>query len=262
MAQAFAPSQESIDNVTKWLETSGISAQRIKVSSDAGIIKFDAKLSELEELLRTKYDVFKHSGSHAESISASEYSVPEELKRHIDYISPTVEMAEIQRRAGISRRSVPNLPAPKQVQQTINKNSTAQCDEAMTPACIKALYSIPDGTCATPGNELAIYAVNDEDWNAENLHDLLGNYTNIPSSTQPKTVGLQGGRTGPGPDQGGSEPDLDLAMSIPIIYPQNAIVYETDINGKNAQVNCIIAPFLDALDKVMVFNSMTVIVIC
>ena len=41
----------------------------------------------------------------------------------------------------------------------ISPNSTAKCGEWITPACLKALYGIPDATLNQPENVLGVFAV-------------------------------------------------------------------------------------------------------
>lgn len=63
----------------------------------------------------------------------------------------------------------------------------------MTPACIKALYSIPDATLATPGNSLGLYQQGS--YFAESDVDLFfAHYaTYIPQGTFPINASIDGG---------------------------------------------------------------------
>ena len=56
----FAPSEETTSAVTNWLVGSGISRDRLRLSTDKGWIHLDASTSEVEDLLNTEYHVYTH----------------------------------------------------------------------------------------------------------------------------------------------------------------------------------------------------------
>lgn len=59
--ETFAPSQQTIDSVTEWLASSGISRDRLRLSHNKGWIHLDATTSEVEDLLKTEYHVYTHT---------------------------------------------------------------------------------------------------------------------------------------------------------------------------------------------------------
>lgn len=90
IAETFAPSQESVDSVMYWLESSGINPERVIRSQSLGWLHFDVTVEEAERLLKTKYHVYKHEGSGKLHVACSQYHVPEHVTRHVDFITPTV----------------------------------------------------------------------------------------------------------------------------------------------------------------------------
>jgi len=90
VAETFAPSQESIDAVTAWLKNSGIAPERIKKSQSMGWLTLDATVAEAENLLKTKFFLYKHSLTGKPHVGCSEYSIPEYVQPHVDFITPTV----------------------------------------------------------------------------------------------------------------------------------------------------------------------------
>ena len=240
----------------KWLHDNGVLSDRITVSQHSHAIKFDASLSEVEQLLQTEYHLFEHSESGDEGISTAEYSVPEHLKKHIEFISPTVGMATITKRSRSSRASHKGRRGlPKSIQErAANSDPLSNCPNAMTPACIRALYSIPEkGATPFPGNEIGLIH---EDigpirsWNASNLRSFLEHLTDIPPNTQPNTIGLQGGATGPSKDANGDY-DLDLALALSIVYPQKVNIYEVNDTSILSSHYDPFYSWLDPFDKVI-----------
>jgi len=90
IAETFAPSQETVDSVTYWLESSGINPERIIRSQSLGWLHFDVTVEEAERLLKTQYHVYRHEVSGKVHVACSGYHVPEHISRHVDFITPTV----------------------------------------------------------------------------------------------------------------------------------------------------------------------------
>ena len=68
----FAPSQGRVDSVRAWLESSGIEAERVSQSVNKQWLQFDAKASEVEELLKAKYHFYESEGLDKASIACDE----------------------------------------------------------------------------------------------------------------------------------------------------------------------------------------------
>ena len=124
------------------------------------------------------------------------YHVPEHLAPHIDYITPGIKLTPVVKRTLKSKRGTPwAVKAPLHVaveETTPVSSSLANCSTQMTPACIKALYSIPDATKATEGNSLGLYQQGS--YFAESDIDLyLAKYaTYVPQGTFPINASIDG----------------------------------------------------------------------
>lgn len=86
IAETFAPSSETVDEVSKWLSEAGISFKQSK-----GLNWLDAKVTieQAEALLKTKYFEYTHE-TGSKHIACEGYSVPEDIRQHIDFVIPTV----------------------------------------------------------------------------------------------------------------------------------------------------------------------------
>lgn len=69
----FAPSQDTVDSVRSWLESSGIAVDRISHSANKQWLQFDANADELENLLRTEYYLYSHAETGRSHIACREY---------------------------------------------------------------------------------------------------------------------------------------------------------------------------------------------
>lgn len=114
-----------------------------------------------------------------------------------------------------------------------------------------ALYGIPMGNSSQAGNEIGIF----EDgsyYNQANLDQFFAAIAPyVPQDTHPTLDGIDGG-TAPMAGLPGMESLLDMSIIFPLIYPQQAILYQVDdlkeveiIEGGNLGFG---DTFLDALD--------------
>ena len=179
--ETFAPSHETISAVTDWLVNSGFSRDRLRLSGNKGWIHVNATTAEAEELLDTEYHVYTHPsggeqigessfyyGSYFSCFDAlfplgcKSYSVPVHVREHIDLIKPTVHFIHHPNPNALQKRGI-NLGSPSvhSGPKTNNKHITlpstlANCDEMITPDCLRALYSIDHKPVATAKNSFGI----------------------------------------------------------------------------------------------------------
>lgn len=61
IVDTFAPSDETITVVTKWLIDSGFAPDRLRLSANKGWISIEATTFEVEDLLNAEYHVYNHT---------------------------------------------------------------------------------------------------------------------------------------------------------------------------------------------------------
>ena len=83
IAEAFSPSSETIEAVRGWLVSSGIAEERVRKSTSAGWLHFNATVAEAEELLHAEYHVYEHDESGTPHVACKSYKVPEAVRHHI-----------------------------------------------------------------------------------------------------------------------------------------------------------------------------------
>ena len=184
VAETFAPSQESYNAVTVWLKSSGITPERISRSQSMGWLTFDATVAEAEDLLKTEFFMHKHT-SGKPHVGCDDYSIPEYVQPHVDFITPTVHFdtkvpqgrnwkkptnflekratdgvaaagVPVESKAAVHKITDPNggsLPkkgADIDIQSIITE--LENCDEFIVPDCLRALYLFPPNIVANPKN--------------------------------------------------------------------------------------------------------------
>ena len=90
VAEAFAPTDETVRSVLGWLAETGISPDRVKQSQSLNWLHAEVTVEEAENLLRTKYHRYTHTRTGQAHVACEEYSIPEQIQQHVDFITPTV----------------------------------------------------------------------------------------------------------------------------------------------------------------------------
>lgn len=247
----FAPSDESVQAVKNWLTTSGINDTRITLSKNKGWLAFIASSEEAESLLHTNFYEYRDSETNDTAIVSERYHVPRDIQEHIDYITPGIRFPFFRKREEKNPfRSSLRIPAPDSITKSLALNLT-NCDTAVTPDCIAALYQIPRplGT-PSPNNSLGIFEEGDTYYQLD-LDSYFTTYPScgIPNGTAPIMKSVDGG-TAPGSSDVG-ESNLDFSLAYPIIYPQTITLYQTDDNYySEGGARGFLNTFLDAIDGV------------
>ena len=263
------------------MDSGGIAKSRITHSDNKGWLAFDATVKELGSLLEAEYHEYEHSYNGKTFAACDKYHLPGHIRPHIDYITPGVKAVRMDKRQPFHRHSSeksraselqgrgfgrpsagrpinpPKQRPPPASMQKYLTNQTANCDVAITPACIQALYRVPAGTpgrIVNPNNSFGVFEEGDF-YSQEDLNLFFANFTPyIPAGTHPIPNFVDGANAPVPVAQAGGESDLDLQLAYPIIYPQTVTLYQTDdlfySNSPNSTASGIFNTFLDAIDGV------------
>ena len=77
--------------VLSWLSLEGVSQDEIEDSGDW--ITFFATVGHADKMLDTKFHYFHNS--HSSTIRTTEYSLPKEIRKHIQLIQPTTRFGDV-----------------------------------------------------------------------------------------------------------------------------------------------------------------------
>ena len=273
IAETFSPSAETKAAVEEWLSQNSISPDRHS-HRRTNWLEVNVTAQEAEKLLRTEYFVHLHEGSGIRKVACDEYWVPEALRKHIDYITPTVhfDTSVVERKieggkteSNLDKRYIPfsSTPAappcpscPPAENPGNPKEYIGSCQEATTPACVRALYGIPDPSTLPiyHGERVPLGMLEFASFieYPPDLNDFFVRYTNIPNGTIPRTVSI--GQTVPPPPLpviGGNQPNTssynffepngDFEISMSILGADDVVLYEL---GPGYQIE----NFLDGFD--------------
>ncbi|RFU77057.1 peptidase s8 s53, subtilisin kexin sedolisin [Trichoderma arundinaceum] len=250
VVELFAPTEHSISAVKAWLVKSGVPGSSITSSKSKGWLDFVTTSGQLESLLKTTYSTYDHIEARNVHVGTDEYSLPNEISQHVDFITPGVVFSPVKISSTAEKRGQKSIrraskPIPAHIAQILASNplATSTCGSAITPQCIKSMYNITTGTSAISSNALGIFETEDT-YAQQDLTQFWKSFaTNIPSNTGPKVDGIDGATAPTSPGNAGGESDLDFEIAIPIIYPQTTVLYQAAIKNDD-----IFNTFLDAID--------------
>ncbi|TIA00780.1 subtilisin-like protein [Aureobasidium pullulans] len=262
VADHFAPSDETISSVMDWLIASGISSDSVKLSKGKNWINLEASVDQAESLLNTKYHIYEHGATGQPHIGCDEYSLPKHLKDHIDFVTPSLHFdTRVRERSDkLDKREVtpdtgksigqPGSWSTPHLGKYINKSQfikeLEQCDEQITPNCLKALYKIPKSTGKSVKNSYGIVEYTPQAYVPSDLDLFFANFSEKQVGDRPITDLVDGAtvqQTQMGFNYNG-ESNLDLEYAMALIYPEKVTLYQVGDLVEGASFN----NFLDAID--------------
>jgi tripeptidyl-peptidase I len=242
---AFKPSDDTVDTVKQWLADAGIKG--VVQSDNKAWLAFHPTVAQAEELLQTEYFEYEDRQSGGIMPGCDQYHVPMHIQQHIDYITPGIKLmaphtdpptsGNLKKRQGWPHRPQwhhrphgPKHHYPPGPPPYSNSSDLSTCDVAITPACVAALYHIPPGHSAHPGNSMGIFEAELQFWDQEDLNLFFTNFTHwIPNGTHPIDRNIDGGvASTTNISEAGGEAMLDLELAYPIVYPQTITVWNVD----------------------------------
>ncbi|KAJ2980290.1 hypothetical protein NQ176_g2734 [Zarea fungicola] len=251
--ELFAPAEESVASVKRWLVNAGVPAKVIRSPTSSGWVDFHATVDQLEKMLKTRYNIYEDAQTGSQLVGAEEYKLPSNVAQHVDFVIPSTVMGKMaSKRSGSAPNKSHIVPFPHQPvnPSQVSAAGTANCGSVITPECIKALYNIPDApTSPNPKNKLGIFESQGEMYLQSDLDQFYSSFApNIPAGTGPKEDFIDFNGNNPDGSEGQGEAALDFQVSIPVIYPQGTELYQTNANFDGFQAFGFINQFLDAVD--------------
>jgi tripeptidyl-peptidase-1 len=253
----FAPEEKTVINIMNWLTSFGIHGSRIVHSENKGWIAADVTVEEAESLLLAEFYEHEHKYSPKVRVGCDKYKipftfrdillkytryhVPEHLQPHIDYITPGIKLTPVVKRTVKAKRGTPYaVKAPIHVEieesQIISAEAAAlppvlqNCSTNITPACLKALYGIPDAPAAVPGNSVGLYQQGSY-FAKEDIDAYMAKYAPyVPQGTYPINASIDGASYSvpPASALNTGEANIDIDMTLVIHESVNFAILITD----------------------------------
>ncbi|KAM0718499.1 hypothetical protein Q7P37_005569 [Cladosporium fusiforme] len=262
VAQAFAPSDDTVTSVRTWLVSAGISADRIRQSQDLTWLHFNASVDEAQRLFRAQYHVWSHEETGKAHVACNEYSLPLEIQQHVDFVYPSVHFdAQLasprEKRDWNANRDYTNEhisePSTGKLASTVQwidkselDHTLKDCDKQTTPGCLRALYGFPKNYEAVDGNSFGLVEFTPQAYVPTDLDIFFSNFSDGPVGERPILKPINGAivQQQNKTCANNCESNLDLEYAMFLVHPQNVTLYQVGDVLRGSSFN----NFLDAFD--------------
>ncbi|MCJ1403533.1 hypothetical protein MMC11_006756 [Xylographa trunciseda] len=210
LSALLKPSDTANTAVLAWLQQAGVT----NVHSDGEWVNFATTIGTANQLLDTKFNYYESSG--VTKLRTTQYSVPDSLVQHIDFITPTTYFG----------KTTPMAPA--MIPQKIKRNTDldASCSKSITPKCLKELYNVGTYTpLATSGSKIAFGSFLNQTARTADL-TLYETQNAIPKQSF-STILINGGVNDQAVDNNHGEANLDVQNIIGVSHPLPVTSYIT-----------------------------------
>ncbi|KAJ6593294.1 peptidase S8/S53 domain-containing protein [Mycena capillaripes] len=129
------PSNGTLELVEGWLATHNSSS--VKWSSSHDSVTATIPISSAESMLSTRFGVFKHLKSGQRAIRTLNYSLPDAMLPHIDFVHPTTAFFNP------ARHSMNKLSSDE---DGTSQSDFTSCVNVTDPPCVRKLYNIGNYT--------------------------------------------------------------------------------------------------------------------
>ncbi|KAI0055947.1 family S53 protease [Artomyces pyxidatus] len=206
-----APSQSSVDAVTTYLSAHGLNATPFSPAGDW--LSLDLTVTQANTIFDTQFSTFAHVETGAKSVRALQYSIPTALRGHLDFVHPTITFPH-----PINHGPVLSTPLSKGAATSRSSNSNAvpaSCKQAITPACLQALYGIPTAKATQSSSVLGVSGLAGSFANRADLHAFLEAFRpDLSPSTTFAIQSVDNGKADQNISQAGREADLDIQYTV------------------------------------------------
>ncbi|KAJ7145759.1 peptidase S8/S53 domain-containing protein [Mycena epipterygia] len=187
----FAPSDEAVHVVMSWITSSGFAKERVRVSKTKGWVMVNASVAETEMLLSTEYHVYVHESSGKEHVACDAYRLPAHVVPHVALVTPSIDFNAVLTKRSASTSSRIKLGQPSAglshkvttaASAIPQGNDLENCDQQITPACVRALYGLDYTPVAADKNSFAIVEYTPQAYRPADLDLFATNFSSIGPS--------------------------------------------------------------------------------
>ncbi|KAJ5116778.1 Tripeptidyl-peptidase sed2 [Penicillium angulare] len=219
------PSSDSVNAVREWLEDAGIT----NIEEDADWMKFQTDVETANKLLDANFQYYVGNGKHDERLRTLEYSVPDALVPHVNLVTPTTRFGQLHaNRATIHSKK-------KDADETFRKAThyaSKDCNSAITPQCLKELYSIGDYQAQSDnGNKIGFASYLEQYARYSDLELFEENIAPYAQGQNFTVIQYHGGGNDQSSSKDSSEANLDLQYIVGVSSPVPVTEFNTGGRG-------------------------------
>lgn len=252
MKRMLQPSVASVDAVREWLEGVGIT----DIQQDADWMTFQTTVETANDLLDANFQYYINNVMHVERLRTLEYSIPDSIMSHVNLVTPTTRFERFHADRHTMRSKA------KAADETFRKAALSagnDCNSAITPQCLKDLYSVGDyKPDPTNGNKVAFASYLEQYARYSDLALFEKNIAPYANGDNFTVIQYNGGLNDQNSNSDSSEANLDLQYIVGVSSPVPVTEFSTggraplvpdldqpDPNNNNNE------PYLDFLQNIV-----------
>ncbi|KAJ5726859.1 Tripeptidyl-peptidase sed2 [Penicillium malachiteum] len=221
MKRMLQPSAASVNAVQEWLEDAGIT----NIEQDADWLKFQTTVETANKLLDANFQYYTSDEKDAERLRTLQYSIPDSLVSHINLVSPTTRFGHIHANRATIREKKQDVD---EIFRAAVQVASADCNSAITPQCLKDLYSIGDYQASDGnGNKVAFASYLEQYARYSDLALFEQNIAPYAEGQNFTVIQYNGGGNDQSSSKDSSEANLDLQYIVGVSSPVPVTEFST-----------------------------------
>ncbi|KAL4804048.1 peptidase S8/S53 domain-containing protein [Aspergillus unguis] len=258
MKQLLLPTDEATDSVKSWLKSAGVE----QYEQDADWINFRTTVEQANELLDADflwYTSSEDAEGDARILRTLSYSVPSDVRSHINMIQPTTRFGGMHSNHATMRTKPVFLETGRHIINSVAAGSLDHCNDAITPNCLADLYNTEGYKASNKtGNKVAFASFLEEYARYDDLAEFEEHYAPYAIGQNFSVVSINGGLNDQDSTSDSGEANLDLQYIVGVSAP--IPVTEYTVGGRGKLIPDLSSPdpddnsnepFLDFLEAVL-----------
>ncbi|KAK0190627.1 tripeptidyl peptidase A [Armillaria mellea] len=228
-----APHPESLAAVDAWLSSYGLQESDYLHSPAKDWLTVKIPVSLAEEILDTKYHVWRHVDSGEYIVRTTSYSLPPHLHDHVELIQPTTIFSRMKGfRSTIHdlNDALPTADLDGTTAESLGSGPIIDnsCKYAITLNCLKQLYNAMNYSATDQSkNGIGITGYLEEYANYQDLQLFYREQLPNAQGSQFQVVSINGGQNPQNISQAGAEANLDVQFAFGMSFPTKSTFYST-----------------------------------
>ncbi|KAK2861245.1 Tripeptidyl-peptidase sed2 [Arthroderma sp. PD_2] len=219
------PRAETSEGIMKWLTHGGVSPQKIRDEGDW--IRFSTSVKTAEQLMNTKFHVFKDKISAVSRIRTLEYSVPASISPHVQMIQPTTLFGRQKPQNSLILR-----PVTTDLEMSVEEFAAANCRSLVTTACLRELYGLGDRVAKSrDDNRIGVSGFLEEYAQYRDLDLFLSRFEPSAKGFNFSEGLIAGGKNTQGGPGSSTEANLDMQYVVGLSNKAKVTYYSTAGRG-------------------------------
>ena len=226
------PTEAATNAVISWLQDYNITA----IEDDGDWVNFKTDVATADKMLDTRFQWFRSDYKGQERLRTLQYSVPDEVAQHINFVQPTTRFGSLRAmRSLILKEEVGELADGQSKMWTESAATPAavniSCNATITPQCLLELYDIHYKADPNNGNKVGFASFLEEYARYSDLATFEAQFAPYAIGQNFSVVEFNGGLNDQAGAEDSGEANLDLDYIVGLSSPVPVTEFSTGGRG-------------------------------